>query len=119
MVNRFAFGRDNTGNFGDRSGGTYLLQYTTAVSPNAGTPDGSWTNIGSVYYDHNGFDSADRHEYNFAPVSATGLRLIVGGNGIASGLAVDEFEVYAIPEPGVLSLGLLAACAGLRRRRSR
>ncbi len=118
-VNRFAFGRDNTGTFPDRSGGTYMLQYTTAASPNAGTPDGSWTTIGSVYYDHNGLDSADRHEYNFAPVSATGLRLIVAGNGIGSGLAIDEFEVYAIPEPGVLGLGLLAACAGLRRRRLR
>ena len=118
-VNRLAFGRDNTGTFGDRSAGTYTLQYTTAAAPNAATPDGSWITIGSVYYDHNGLDSADRHEYSFAPVTATGLRMFVSGNGEASGLDIDEFEVYAIPEPGVLGLTLLAACAGLRRRRLR
>ena len=116
-INSFAFGRDNTGTFGDRSGGTYMLQYTTAAAPNASTPDGSWTTIGSIYYDHNGLDSADRHEYSFAPVTATGVRVIVAGNGLGSGLDIDELEVYAIPEPGVLSLALLAGMAFVRRRR--
>lgn len=118
-IDRFAFGRDNTGTFGDRSGGSYTLQYTTAASPNETTPDSSWITIGSIYYDHDGLDSADRHEYSFAPVSATGVRLIASGNGVGSGMAIDEIEVYAaVPEPSGTLLGLLAGLVGLRRRRA-
>jgi hypothetical protein len=115
-ISSFAFGRDNTGTFGDRSGGTYTLQYTTVAAPDALTPDSSWTTIGSIYYDHDGLDSADRHEYSFAPVTATGIRLFAAGNGIGTGRAIDELEVYAIPEPGA-SLLMLGAAAGLLRRR--
>jgi hypothetical protein len=118
-IDRFAFGRDNLGNFGDRSRGTYLLQYTTSANPNASTPDGQWTTIGPVYYNADGLDSADRHEYSFAPVQATGVRLIANGNGIPSGACIDEFEVYqAVPEPAGAALLLLGAAAlGVRRRR--
>ena len=118
LINSFAFGRDNTGSFADRSGGTYTLQYTTIPDPDALTLDSNWVTIGSVYYDHNGFDSADRHEYSFAPVTATGVRMFVAGNGIGSGMAIDEFEVNAIPEPSGAAL-LLCAAAGMMRRRSR
>lgn len=113
-----AFGRDNTGNFGDRAAGTYLLQYTNVASPGAGTADSDWTTLGSIYYDAAGLDTADRHEYSFAPVTATGLRLMVSGNGMDGGIAIDELEVYAVPEPGVGVLALAAAgmVAGRRRR---
>jgi len=117
-INRAAWGRDNTGTFSDRSGGTYQLQYTTTPDPNASTPDSSWITIGPVYYDHNGIDSADRHEYSFSPVTATGLRLFVAGNGLGSGIAIDEFEAYAVPEPAVAGLALLTGAGLLRRRRS-
>lgn len=117
-IDRIAFGRDNTGTFGDRAGGAYVLQYTTAASPNAGTPDGSWLTIGNIWLDGDGLASADRHEYSFAPVTATGVRLLVGGVGVASGRAIDELEVYAaIPEPGTAAL-MLAGLGLLRRRRA-
>ncbi len=113
-----AFGRDNTGNFGDRAAGTYLLQYTNVASPGAGTADSDWTTIGNIYYDTVGLDAADRHEYSFAPVTATGLRLRVSGNGMDGGIAIDELEVYAVPEPGVGVLaGVAAGLLGRRRRR--
>jgi hypothetical protein len=116
-VNQAAFGRDNTGAFGDRSGGTYLLQYTTAANPGAATPDASWNTIGAIYYDHNGVDSADRHLYSFPPVTATGMRLVAPGNGIGTGAAIDEFEVYAVPETSAAGLLLLAGAGLCRRRR--
>ncbi len=118
-VNRFAFGRDNldAGGLTDRSGGTYRLQYTTVSHPDATTPDANWITVGELYYDHNGADTADRHEYSFAPVTATGMRLFVSGNGVGSGNAIDEFEVYGIPEPAGTVLLLSAGTLLLRRRR--
>jgi hypothetical protein len=117
-VNHVAFGRDNTGGFADRAGGTYLLQYTTIANPNALTPDANWNTIGAVYYDHSGLDTATRHDYSFAPVTATGMRLFAAGNGISTGNAIDEFEVYAVPEASVTGLVLITGFALLRRRRA-
>jgi hypothetical protein len=117
-IDRFAFGRDNTDTFTDRARGTYLLQYTTAASPNQNTADNLWTNIGPLLYTADGITFSDRHEYAFAPVTATGVRLIASGNGGASGVAVDEIEAYkVVPEPGTGALLLLGLAAGLRRRR--
>jgi hypothetical protein len=117
-IDRFAFGRDNTGAFGDRSRGSYLLQYTTDAAPGAGTPDNLWTTIGPVYYQADNTDAL-RHEYAFSPVDATGIRLIASGNGAGSGAAIDELEVYqVVPEPGTAALLALGAALALRRRRS-
>ena len=99
--------------------GTYLLQYTNVATPGAGTADSDWTTLGSIYYDAAGLDTADRHEYSFAPVTATGLRLMVSGNGMDGGIAIDELEVYAVPEPGVGVLALVAAAGLVGRRRCR
>ena len=119
-IDRIAFGRDNTGNFADRSGGAYVLQYTTVPGgPNAGTPDGDWLTIGNIWLDGDSLDSADRHEYSFDPVTATGVRLLVGGVGVASGRAIDELEIYAaVPEPAGAGLLALGAALLLRRRRA-
>lgn len=117
-IDRIAFGRDNTGAFADRSGGAYVLQYTTVANPNALTLDTDWVTVGNIWLDGDNLTSADRHEYSFAPVTATGVRLLVGGVGVASGRAIDELEVYAaIPEPA--SAGFLALSAALLMRRRR
>jgi hypothetical protein len=116
-IDRFAFGRDNDGTYADRSAGSYLLQYTTIADPDQNTADNFWTTIGPVFYETSDFTSADRHEYAFAPVAATGIRLIANGNGAASGACIDEVEVYQVPEPGSAAL-LVGACSlfCLRRR---
>ena len=96
-----AFGRDSTGTFGDRCLGLYVLQYTTADAPDASTPDDAWIAIGIA---ENGIPCppipAIRHRYNFAPVEATAIRLLVPGTGIDRGACIDELEVYA--EPGAV-----------------
>jgi len=119
QINRIAFGRDNTGQFLDRADGYYLVQYTKDLNPDASTPDANWLTIGPVFIDAAAADRELRHEYTFDPVAgATALRLIAPGNGIGSGRAIDELEVYAIPEPGsALLLVAGGALAGLRRRR--
>ena len=112
-INSFAFGRSNVttgdpcagGVCTDRSLGTYTLQVTTAANPTAATPDAQWTTIGTI--DYSGAvgppatTAASRHQYNFAPVMATGLRLINPNTSIA----IDEIEVYANnPAPVGLTL---------------
>ena len=119
-IGRVAFGRDNTGQFGDRADGYYLVQYTRAANPSATTPESDWFDIGPAFVDAVAADRGLRHEYSFAPVAgATGLRVISGGNGIATGRAIDELEVYAapIPEPGTASLALAGLVLLARRRR--
>jgi hypothetical protein len=117
-IDRFAFGRDNTGALVDRAQGSFLLQYTTIADPDKNTPDNLWTTLGPVFYDVSDVTTADRHEYSFSPVTATGVRLIANGNGIPSGACIDEIEVYQVPEPGSATL-LLGACSlfSLRRRK--
>jgi len=119
-IERLAFGRDNTAAFADRADGYYLVQYTTVTNPDASTPEESWTNIGPAFIDAAAADRALRHEYSFSPVAgATGLRVITPGNGINSGRAIDELEVYAIPEPGSVLLAALGGATMLMRRRRR
>ena len=116
-IDRFAFGRDNTGTYADRAAGSYLLQYTTIADPDQNTSDNLWTTIGPVFYEASDLTTADRHEYAFAPFTATGVRLIANGNGIAGGACIDEIEVYQVPEPASATL-LLGGCSlfCLRRR---
>jgi hypothetical protein len=102
-----AFGRDNLGAFGDRNLGLYELQYTTVASPDATTPDASWTTIGTLDYQSPGGGNFSlphlRHRYNFDPVAnVTGVRLLVPGSGISpAGTAIDELELYETAGPFV------------------
>src|SRR5262245_22821208 len=50
MIDRIAFGRDNTTNLNDRFSGTYTVQYTTVPSPNENTDDTNWTTIDVLDY---------------------------------------------------------------------
>lgn len=131
-VDRVAWGRDNGNNATDacggqctdRSLGEYALQYTQVEDPDENTSETGdaatgWATIGTFdYLDSDAaFTAYLRHEYDIStaggqPISATGLRLLVPFGG---GIAIDEFEVYEIPEPA--TLGLLALGALLLGRR--
>ena len=90
--------RDNTGYYHDRWYGTYTLQYTTLASPNAGTPDSAWTTVGAVNYDNNGpVFPWGSHAYTFAPIQATGIRLVVkaGQDNSAWWIGIDQLELFA------------------------
>lgn len=106
--NSLAIGRDNTGIFTDRFTGIYTFQYTTAPNPDASTSDTDWISFGAVcldslYPDAEGYR---RHRFEFAPIKdATGLRILVDGAGIA----IDEVEVYSLPEPSGYGLLLTVA----------
>ncbi len=103
LVNRIAFGRDNTAFFGDRCVDFYTLQVTTDPNPTAATT--AWTTIGAVDYRAGGGANvatpALRHVFAFAPVSATGVRILT----LANGTALDEIEIY--PAAGVFTTGSL------------
>ncbi|MDG2383768.1 MAG: hypothetical protein P8N76_18995 [Pirellulaceae bacterium] len=136
-VTSIAFGRDNGNTETDACGGTcvdrwagqYTLQVTTADDP-SGAADEAWTTVASLNYltdfpDGPGgsFTGHLRHEFDVAqgddPVMATGVRLLVPVVGLAGGTAVDELEVYVVPEPSSACLaliGLIAVCSRLRRR---
>ncbi|MBI4584314.1 MAG: hypothetical protein HY717_09865 [Planctomycetes bacterium] len=99
-VASLAFGRDNGGEeqtFMDRTAGRYVLQYTQVASPSAATPDSDWTAIGELNYNCVFPDSTPwlRHRYNFPPIEATGVRLLVPATGLPAGTAIDEIEIYA------------------------
>ena len=103
IVNRIAFGRDNTGVFtNDRTLGLFTLQYTNVPNPSASTPAGSWTTIGTLDYQfaggHNFATPARRHLFSFTPVTATALRLV----GSTGNNCIDELEIYRwLPRLGV------------------
>lgn len=123
-VTSVAWGRDNGGEanpFLDRTFGLFTLQYTTVANPNELTPDSAWITIGTLDYGTLGLTNPSaRHEWGFDAVQATGFRLFVPGDGINSGGAIDEFEVFGaaiLPEPATMSLlGLGALLLGRRRR---
>ena len=96
----FAFGRDNTGAFGDRAVGLYTIQFTADPNPAVNFLTNTWTTIGTINMDLGAGVSnpALRHRFNIdTPVSATGFRLIAPGNGAGSGAAIDELELFATP----------------------
>ena len=132
-ITSFAFGRDNGngaiddsfagtdgcgGSCDDRTLGLYNIEITT---------DGiNWTSIGTIDYQFGADDLVGgafteylRHEFDIStagggPINATGLRILVPNNGIA----IDEIEIYGIPEPsGAALLGLALAGFLVRRRR--
>ncbi len=98
-INKIAFGRDNLGLFPDRALGTYTLQFTTVADPDAATPDGSWTTIGTLDYQSAGgvnfTNPILRHVFSFNPVMATGIRLKTVTS--SDYIGIDELEIYAPP----------------------
>ena len=90
----FAFGRDNTNAFGDRSAGTYTIQTTVDPAPATNHATVTWTTIGTMsIFSGPGVvsSSAKRHQYNLdTPVSATGFRIIA-----PDGAAIDEIEIMS------------------------
>lgn len=99
QIGRVAWGRDNTGTYFDRAEGVYTVQYTTVLNPTASTPAGSWTTIGTVTMDATVGLPASRHLLEFAPVIASGIRIIAPGAGVGSGACIDELEIYAPVNP--------------------
>ena len=100
QVASIAFGRDNTGQFADRSTGTYIFQFTTQNAADETTPDEDWQLIGEITIpDDQACPPAPalRHRYNFDPVEATAIRIIVPATGLGGGTAIDEIEVYSDP----------------------
>jgi hypothetical protein len=130
-IEAIAFGRDNgnfaepgspgtPGQYTDRFLGTYTLQYTTAPNPDASTPDSAWNTIEVLHYDGVFPDALGylRHYYQFDPIAgATGVRILTNRFPPSGEIAIDELEVYAIPEPATLCLVGLGAAGLLRRRR--
>ena len=111
-VQSIAFGRDNTGGFVDRNMGLYTLQYTQVANPSSdlglattGDATSGWAEIGTLDYGAsegpgtNYNETYLRHRYNFDPVDATGIRLVVPGTGIGGGTAIDEIELYDVAGP--------------------
>ncbi|MDA3924440.1 MAG: lamin tail domain-containing protein [Kiritimatiellae bacterium] len=113
-ISGFAFGRDNLGVYSDRTLGTYTLQFTRVASPGTGTPvtgnaDTGWENIGTLNYQSAGTGSfiapSRRHRFTFAPVDATGIRLLVPYTGSGSGICIDELEVNPSDMSGDVAFG--------------
>ncbi|MCA9218197.1 MAG: hypothetical protein KDB27_34250 [Planctomycetales bacterium] len=118
-IQSIAFGRSNvlSGDNGcggfvclDRHMGLYTLQYTQVPNPSSdldfdttGNPATGWVEIGTLEYgasdgpETNYNNTWQRHRYNFDPVDATGIRLIVPGTGLGGGTAIDEIELYDMP----------------------
>ncbi len=113
-ISSFAFGRDNTGTYADRTLGFYALQYTRVASPGVstsftGNADTGWANLGTLNYQSAGTglfsNPSRRHRYLFDPVQATGLRLLVPGTGISAGTCIDELEVNPPDSTGDIAFG--------------
>ncbi len=101
-MGRIAFGRDNTATYTDRTLGGYTVQYTTVASPTELTPEASWTTIGVINVDGSFVLPSQRHVYEFASVTATGLRILT-----PDGACIDELEIYAPVNPDVVWGGSL------------
>lgn len=114
-IQSFAFGRDNTGQFGDRTLGTYTVQWTNDPLVQTNPAGATWNTVGTVNYGtFAGGGSVTtpsvRHLYNLnTPVNALGFRLITPGAGIGSGAAIDELEVYSAAGASVAPIVTTAA----------
>lgn len=97
LIDRIAFGRDNTGIQISRAEGTYTLQVTTTPNPSDATPDTAWQTIGVVVNPGLLDVLYRRNLFAFKPVSATGVRILVATTGPEIG--IDEIELYAPPTP--------------------
>ncbi len=122
-IQSIAFGRSNVlggdnCNAGtvctDRHLGLYTLQYTQVARPSnnldlstTGNALTGWVDIGTLDYvasdgpGTNFNNTWQRHRFNFTPVSATGIRLVVPVTGMNGGTAIDEIELYDTAGPYV------------------
>lgn len=85
-ISSFTLSRDRTGAYGDRTGGSYELQYTTTPGATFDTPDDAWCTAGTFTRNTHtlmGFSLS-------SAVEASAVRLIVS-DGQA---CIDELEVY-------------------------
>ena len=111
-VQSIALGRDNMGTFVDRDMGLFTLQYTQVANPTVdlglpttGDPITGWSDIGTLEYGASEGPGTNynathlRHRFNFDPVDATAVRLLVPATGIGGGNAIDEIELYDIAGP--------------------
>ena len=113
-ITSFAFGRSNIeAEFADRHLGTYYVQLAGIANPGVNTPDDDWRTIGSISI----LGDPDEHRHHFtldAPDQAYGIRIVTPG----AGTAIDEIEVFPVPEPAAALLGLSSLlCLVLLRRR--
>ena len=90
----------------NRTSGQYTIQFTRVPNPDPSVtttedPSTGWATIGTLDYDAplgpNFQNPHQRHRYNFSPVAATGIRIIVPSVGIALGTGIDEIELYDQP----------------------
>lgn len=98
----FAFGRDNTGVYADRSNGDYNIYYTTSTGLTAANAlSATWTSIGLLSYPSATTQPAARNLYNLSSLisGVTGFRI----QG-PTGAAIDEIELYSTRLPGVTNL---------------
>lgn len=104
----FAFGRDNTGAFNDRSAGLYTVQYTADANPVANHGTVTWNTLGTITLANGSgvvTNSALRHRFNIdTPVNATGFRVLA-----PSGAAIDELELFPTAMPGIGAVVTTAA----------
>jgi len=123
----FAFGRDNTGGFVDRSLMPIIIEYSTDYVPGDSLFTGTWITVGTLdYFSSPPPSPSFRHLYNLdTPLTGvTGFRLSIPApaNPVYGGGAIDELELYAtsaIPEPSTYALLAGAAVLSLtiwRRR---
>lgn len=79
--------------YNGRSAGTWVLQYTTAAAPSAGS---TWTEIGTYLYAEPSCNTPmPRTCFSFTPVAqVTGLRLLITSVSCGQQAAVQELEVY-------------------------
>ncbi len=97
LLDRIAFGRDNTGIQLTRAQGTYTVQVTTVPNPDTSTPDSAWQTIGVIENPGQVDHPSRRNLIAFAPVHATGVRLNVAS--ASAEIAIDEIELYGPPAP--------------------
>ena len=129
-ITSIAWGRDNGngawddsyagtdacgGQCDDRSLGTYTLQFTRMVDPDAdtadtGDADSGWETMGTVGYNQSTNDGPEgdftsflRHQFEVSDsgvgILATGVRLLVPRTGLGGGTAIDELEIYGTVGP--------------------
>ncbi|MDA0811371.1 MAG: LamG domain-containing protein [Verrucomicrobia bacterium] len=90
LIARVAWGSDNTAAISNRVTGTYILESTNDDVVQVGS---EWTEIGRITIPTNTPEDLMRQVYPFAPVEATGIRILT--QSIGAQIAIDEIEIYA------------------------
>jgi hypothetical protein len=120
LIDRLTFGRDRLGYFDDRDPGQFTIEVATmdaVFASGDATDDGDeYTNVldSSMLGFSGTIVGAQTIQGSFDPVAARYVKMTFANNGVA----IDEVEVFAVPEPGTLALfGLGLAGLGFARRR--